>query len=183
MTSTADRDHAGPRPSIHSSRQGRSRRPDGIQHPPARVAWMDRTGWTRRTTRLGRLTVALGLALGLFLGAAGCGGSGKDGTSTGPSLTPTEGAGGLQIFAVTGLPNLHFSAMELVARPGRIRVDFSVAPQSPPHNFVIPRIPEAHTRIVSAGESQSITFSVTEPGSYPVVCTLHPNMTATLKIL
>ncbi|WP_462185911.1 hypothetical protein, partial [Frankia sp. CcWB2] len=154
MTSTADRDHAGPRPSIHSPRQGRSRRPGGIQRPPARVAWMDRAGWTGRTPRLGRLTVALGLALGLFLGAAGCGGSGKDGASTGPSLTPTEGAGGLQIFAVTGLPNLHFSAMELVARPGRIRVDFSVTPQSPPHNFVIPRIPEAHTRIVSAGEPQ-----------------------------
>ncbi|WP_308222668.1 cupredoxin domain-containing protein [Frankia sp. AgPm24] len=83
---------------------------------------------------------------------------------------------------MSGLPSMTFSASELVAKPGKIRVDFSVPAGSAPHNFVIPRVNGAFTRIVSAGNSQSVTFTVTEPGSYQIVCTIHANMTATLKI-
>ncbi|WP_235487831.1 plastocyanin/azurin family copper-binding protein, partial [Frankia sp. AvcI1] len=132
--------------------------------------------------RASRAAALLGLVLAVLLGVAGCGGDGGSSPSAGPTLSATQGTDGVQVFAVTGLPSMKFSATELLAKPGKIRVDFSVAQGSAPHNFVVPRIPAAHTSIVSAGESQSVTFTVTEPGDYPVVCTLHPNMTATLKI-
>nr|WP_243407951.1 plastocyanin/azurin family copper-binding protein [Frankia canadensis] len=124
----------------------------------------------------------MAFVLAVLVGAAGCGGNGGPSPSAGPTVAATTGANGVQVFAVTGLPSMAFSASELVAKPGTIRVDFSVAPGSAPHNFVIPRIRDAHTRIISAGESQSVTFTITQPGDYQVVCTLHPNMTATLKI-
>lgn len=133
--------------------------------------------------RAARLAVALGLVAAVLLAAAGCGGSGTDAPDASATTSPTQGPGGLQIFAVQGTVDMRFSATRLVAQPGRIRVDFSVQPQSAPHNFVIPKIPAAHTGIVSAGESQSITFTADQPGSYPVICTLHPNMTATLTIV
>ncbi|WP_175084883.1 plastocyanin/azurin family copper-binding protein [Candidatus Frankia nodulisporulans] len=124
------------------------------------------------------LTLLLVAALGL----AGCGGKGGPSASQGPTLAAQPGPGGVQVFAVSGLPSMTFSASELVAKPGKIRVDFSVPAGSAPHNFVIPRVNGAFTRIVSAGNSQSVTFTVTEPGSYQIVCTIHANMTATLKI-
>ncbi|WP_308204672.1 plastocyanin/azurin family copper-binding protein [Frankia sp. R82] len=116
------------------------------------------------------------------LGVVGCGGEGGPSPADGPTLAARQGADGVQVFAVSGLPSMTFSASELVAKPGTIRVDFSVPTGSAPHNFVIPRIPDAHTRIVSAGSSQSVTFTVTQPGDYQIVCTIHANMTATLKI-
>jgi plastocyanin len=133
--------------------------------------------------RARRLTVALGLVMAVLLAAAGCGGSGEGTPDAGATLSPTQGPNGLQIFTIVGKVDMRFSATNLTARPGRIRVDFSVEQQSPPHNFVIPKIPDAHTGIVSAGESQSVTFTADAPGTYPVICTLHPNMTATLTIV
>ncbi len=133
-----------------------------------------------RGRRAGHSLVTVVLAV--LLGAAGCGGEGGSSPSAGPTLAAAEGADGVQVFAVTGLPSMKFSASQLVAKPGRIRVDFSVAAGSPPHNFVVPTIPGATTKIVSAGEKQSVTFTVTKLGDYQVVCTLHPNMTTTLKI-
>ncbi|MCL9761864.1 hypothetical protein [Frankia sp. AiPa1] len=124
----------------------------------------------------------LALLVLVALGVTGCGGNGGSAPSDGPTLSARQAAGGVQVFAVSGLPAMKFSASELVARPGTIRVDFSVPEGSAPHNFVIPSIPTAHTPIVSAGSSQSVTFTVTRPGDYQIVCTIHANMTATLKI-
>jgi plastocyanin len=131
----------------------------------------------------GMAIALLAVALVALACVGGCGGKGGASPSAGPTLAATTGADGVQVLAVTGLPSMTFSASQLIAKPGRIRVDFSVAQGSAPHNFVVPRIPTAHTRIVSAGESQSVTFTITQPGDYQVVCTLHPNMTATLKII
>jgi plastocyanin len=89
---------------------------------------------------------------------------------------------GVQVFTVVGLSDLRFSVATLVAKPGTIRVDFSVEPGSASHDFDIPKIPAAHTDIIGAGTSQSVTFTVTQPGAYPVICTLHPNMNATLQV-
>lgn len=145
---------------------------------PAATHRLDRAGFVWRSVT----ALLMAVALAGLLGTAGCGGKGGPSSSSGPTLTATAGADGVQVFAVTGLPSMTFSASQLVAKPGRIRVDFSVAPGSAPHNFVIPSIPNANTSIVSAGQKQSFTFTVSKPGDYQVVCTLHPNMTATLKI-
>ncbi|MCK9895165.1 cupredoxin domain-containing protein [Frankia sp. AgB32] len=164
MTCTADR-------AVAAGQPRRDDRPERSGAAPSR-------GGPGRRAGLALLTVVLAV----LLGAAGCGGKGGSSPSAGPTLAATDGADGVQVFAVTGLPSMKFSASELVAKPGRIRVDFSVAAGSAPHNFVVPTIPGANTKIVSAGDKQSVTFTVTKPGDYQVVCTLHPNMTATLKI-
>ncbi|OAA27049.1 plastocyanin [Frankia sp. EI5c] len=125
--------------------------------------------------------VALVAATTLLTGAAGCGGGSGGAPPVAATLTPTV-SDGVQVFDVIGQVDQTFSAGELVASPGTIRVDFSVVKGSAPHNFVIETIPGASTKILRAGESQSITFTVSEPGRYPVVCTLHQGMTATLVI-
>lgn len=140
---------------------------------------------TPRSTR--NALVAFLSALVLLVALAGCGGgSGGDGNGAAPAVTATltpSVSDGVQVFGVVGQVDQTFSARELVARPGTIRVDFSVPKGSAPHNFVIETIPGATTRILPAGKSQSITFTVSRPGRYEVVCTLHRGMTATLVIL
>jgi plastocyanin len=125
------------------------------------------------------------VALVAAVGLTGCGSS--TGTQTAATAATTTASatvsGGVQVFHVTGLRTLQFSPTELVARPGRIRVEFAVESRSAPHDFVIPKIPPARTDVVSAGGSQTVEFTADKPGEYPVLCTLHPNMTATLKII
>jgi len=124
------------------------------------------------------------LLLGLAAALVGCGDDETNGAAaaSGGVLRPTR-SGDVQVFTVVGLATMEYSAKELVAEPGRIQIDFSVAEGSAPHNFVINEIPGATTDILSAGQSQTITFTVDQPGSYQVICTIHPGMTATLKIV
>jgi plastocyanin len=128
------------------------------------------------------LTVTLVFAGGLGLAGCGYGNAAANSPGVTASLAPVIDHG-VQVFDVVGLRTLQFSAAELIAKPGRIRVNFSVEKQSAPHNFVIPDIPDGHTSILPAGASESITFTAGERGTYPVICTLHPNMLATLKIV
>ncbi len=138
----------------------------------------------RSVTRVAGGVQALVLMLVLAVALAGCGSGNSAAHSPGTTatLTPTV-ENDVQVFNVVGLRTLQFSAAELIAKPGRIKVNFSVEEQSAPHNFVIPEIPEARTSILSAGSSESINFVAGERGSYSVICTLHPNMLATLKIV
>lgn len=139
------------------------------------------TGAPARRSRQHRYRVgAVGLAL-LGTVVAGCGSDSGSTPAITATLAPTV-SNGVQVFRVVGTRSLEFSASELVAAPGRIRVEFSVEQGSAPHNFVVPEIPAAKTEILSAGASQTIEFDAGERGSFEVICTLHPNMLATLKI-
>ena len=137
-----------------------------------------------RRSRSRRQRYCVGVAGVALLGSvvAGCGGASSPNTVVTSTLRPTV-SDGVQVFTVVGTRSLEFSASELVAAPGRIRVEFSVEAGSAPHNFVVPEITAAKTEILSAGASQTIEFIADERGSFQVVCTLHPNMLATLKIV
>lgn len=129
-------------------------------------------------TRARTALAAAGLSLSALL--AGCGGGG-DGGSPGQLVATPKIEGGTQVFTVVGTSSLQFSPKELRARPGTIRVDFSVE-DGPPHNFVVDGVDGARTRILRPGEKASTTFTVTRPGSYPFVCTIHPSMNGTLEV-
>ncbi|WP_232303738.1 plastocyanin [Pseudofrankia sp. DC12] len=128
-----------------------------------------------------RVALAAAAVLALGAGATGCAAKKPVAPKVVAIETPTM-SDGVQVFHVTGLADLRFDVGTLQAAPGRIRVDFTVADGSASHNFVIPKIPAARTDIVGAGTTRSVTFTVTEPGDYPVICTLHPNMSATLHV-
>lgn len=130
-----------------------------------------------------RATLALACLslVGLLAGCGSSGGSGTSGSGLGAIATPRI-EGDIQVFAVTGTSSLHFSPSTLEAKPGEIRVDFSVEQGSAPHDFVIDAIPGARTELVSAGEKASTTFTVTNPGTYQFDCTVHSNMQGTLKV-
>ena len=169
--------------------QADAARADGVTYPGLMMTDPTAPAALRpaRAGLLRGLVVVLLLVLGLTATLTGCGGDDTPkaaaSTSAGDGvLTPTWN-GDVQVFQVVGLATMEYSATELVAEPGRIQIDFSVAEGSAPHNFVINEIPGATTDILSAGESQTITFTVDQPGSYQIICTLHPNMTATLKII
>jgi plastocyanin len=151
-------------------------------HPPALTGGRAAALTGGRAAAPHGVVLSVVLALLVAVGLTGCGGSSA---SQQPAVTTTASptvVDGYQVFRIVGLRNLQFSAATLVAKPGRIRVEFSVEAQSAPHNFVVPLIPAARTDILTAGRSQTITFTADKPGDYPVICTLHPNMTATLKI-
>ena len=129
----------------------------------------------------GRRVAIAGTVLALAAATVGCAAK----QPVAPKVTAVEApkvSDGVQVFHVTGLADLRFDVGTLAAKPGRIRVDFSVADGSASHDFVIPRIPAARIDIIGAGMSTSVTFTVTQPGDYPVICTLHPNMSATLRV-
>ncbi len=81
-----------------------------------------------------------------------------------------------------GTASLEFSPSTLIAKPGKITVNLTVERGSPLHNFVIPTIPTARTNYASTDTPRSVTFTVDQPGQYPFVCTIHPNMRGTLTI-
>lgn len=135
---------------------------------------------SRRSRAPGLAAAALaGLAVAALLTA--CGGSGggsKPGTTV---ATPTM-AGDVQVFNVTGTTTLQFSPNTLDAKPGTIKVNFTVPKQSPPHDFIVPSIPNAKTQVVDAGTATSLTFRATKPGRYQFVCSIHANMQGTLNV-
>jgi plastocyanin len=116
------------------------------------------------------------------LGLAGCGGSASP-AAPAPAVTasPTV-VNGVQVFNVVGTASLEFSPRELIASPGKIKINLTVETGSPLHNFVIASIPAARTGFASVGEPATVTFTVDKPGSYPFACTIHPNMQGTLTI-
>lgn len=132
--------------------------------------------------RAALLTVA-GLAL------AGCGGthsSGGPAPKTAATLSPVV-RDGVQDFDLTGTVSLRFTSTTLVAHPGKIKITFHVEKGSAPHNFEVDGLPAADVPagggVVNAGDSASSSFTVTTPGRYAFVCTIHPSsMKGTLVV-
>jgi plastocyanin len=133
------------------------------------------------STRAARVLVPAyvgGAALAAVLAACGGSGGGKQPTT---AASPTL-VDGVQVFHVSGTPTLTFTPNELDARPGEIKVDFSVEPQSPVHDFIVPSIPGAKTAPITAGTTVSTTFRIDKAGTYQFICAFHPNMQGILKV-
>lgn len=115
------------------------------------------------------LVPAVALCLGLAL--TGCGGS-----STGSAATAVgapHDVGGVQVFDMTGTDGLMFVPSTLQAHPGQIRINLT-AGKATPHNLSWTSLPGAPTiPLVNGGETRTIDLTVSQPGSYPFVCTFH----------
>ncbi|WP_322781031.1 cupredoxin domain-containing protein [Frankia sp. Cas4] len=158
-----------------------SRRPQPRSDVPGR-----RPAGIRMGPSVGRAAISVVLAaLLLSLSLSSCGSDQPAGSAgaaaAAPSATPKI-ENGVQIFDVVGTASLEFSPSTLIAKPGKITVNLTVERGSPLHNFVIPTIPAARTNYASTDTPRSVTFTVDQPGQYPFVCTIHPNMRGTLTI-
>ncbi|WP_322766269.1 cupredoxin domain-containing protein [Frankia sp. Cr1] len=161
-----------------------SRRPQPRSDVPGR-----RPAGIRMGPSVGRAAISVVLAaLLLSLSLSGCGSdqpagsASAAGTATATLSVTPKIENGVQIFDVVGTASLEFSPSTLIAKPGKITVNLTVERGSPLHNFVIPTIPAARTNYASTDTPRSVTFTVDQPGQYPFVCTIHPNMRGTLTI-
>lgn len=110
-----------------------------------------------RVTGLALLAAALGLAL------PGCGGDDP------PSSSPTPSSGAIEV------KDFEFSPTEETFKAGE-KVDWKNTGEQI-HNV---KGDGFFSRAMEAGDTYSFTFK--KPGSYPYVCTLHPQMKGTVVV-
>lgn len=141
---------------------------------------------TARRSPAGRLVVA-----GCLLGAlAGCGGG--SGSDLSPAGVGRTAAGDPASVTAAGPPDAQTVTVEARSDPNRfvpVTVDVAVGTVTltedntggVPHNFQASEL-GASIPIVNGGESQSVTFTVTTPGTYRFVCTFHAGMAGVLRV-
>lgn len=94
---------------------------------------------------------------------------------------------GMQVVPVDATDTYRFVPSTITVHPGLVRIDLhNVAPNGvgAPHNWAIPT-KSVTTPLVSAGRTDSVTFTAPAPGHYTFVCTIHvqQGQTGTLVVL
>jgi plastocyanin len=89
------------------------------------------------------------------------------------TVTLTPAADGTQSVEIDADDGDRFHPSTVRAEPGPISVTFRHVGTGAPHNWTLRQLPAAHTSLVSAGQSKSVRFTVSKPGDYRFVCTIH----------
>ncbi|WP_239331638.1 cupredoxin domain-containing protein [Frankia sp. CiP3] len=156
---------------------------NSVERPPPRPGGLRRRrSGVPAATGTVRVAVSVVLAILVALPLGGCGSSKTTSSATAVSSATPKIENGTQVFDVVGTASLQFTPATLIAKPGKITVNLTVEHGSPPHNFVISTIPAARTNYATTDTPRSVTFTVDQPGQYPFICTIHPNMRGTLII-
>lgn len=119
-----------------------------------------------RKTRLGVTLVALALVV------AACSGGGANDES--PTTTPAAGGGGTSLTLVG--ENVSFDSKELTAPAGeQVTITFENRDSGIRHNLRI-NGPSGRiaTEIESGPVTQTLRFTIDEPGTYVFLCEVHP---------
>jgi len=113
---------------------------------------------------------------------AGCGG-GSGGSAASPSAGPgvgvvTRAADGVQEVTLQTQDDYVFTPDAFTVSPGTVRLTVTNVAKQLTHNFrfspggapaaIVEQIP-----ILAPGQSQTITFTVQQPGDYPFECSFH----------
>lgn len=109
----------------------------------------------------------------------GCGGSASDGARSdrggvgGPaSVVATRGADGVQRVTVEGRDTLTFVPSTIEAAPGPVALTLKNA-GNVPHDLVLSGLGSTSIGNVNGGEAKTVTFTATQAGTYPFVCSYH----------
>lgn len=137
----------------------------------------------RRIARAGLILLVAGSAL-----AAGCQRR-QQAVPPPQSVTVTPGADGVQAVTVSeaGAGQFRFVPSTVTAGVGRIRITFRNTGNTP-HNLTFADLVEAGKRVAVAtirgGAEESVDFTVSTPGQYRFVCTIHEALgqTGTLNV-
>jgi plastocyanin len=105
------------------------------------------------------------------------------------AVTLTPGADGVESVLVSeaGAGRYRFVPSQITVRPGRIRITFRNT-DTTPHNLTFSTLAEGGSRVavptLRGGGEQSVDFTLTTPGQYQFVCTLHQALgqTGTLTV-
>ena len=130
-----------------------------------------------RLRRSSRRLALPALAVALAAPLAACGSSSGGGSDSGSAVTVE---GDTQVVHVTGTARLRFVPDRVEVSPGKVRVEFTVPKGSAPHSFTI-RALDVDTGVFD-DDTKSVSFTVSQPGTYTYICTIHASMTGTLVV-
>lgn len=122
----------------------------------------------------GAVRVAVGCALVLVLTACGQPSNPARSESGQPdSVTLTPGPDGAQSVEVDAGDDLRFHPSTINAAPGPVRLTLKNVGKGAPHTFEAAQLPGARVPLTTAGQSNSVRFTIGSPGDYRFVCTIH----------
>lgn len=116
----------------------------------------------------------VGGALLLTLTACGQADNPAAGESGQPDeVTLSPGAGGTQSVEVDAGDDYRFHPSVINAQPGPVRLTLKHVGKGAPHNWQAAQLPGAQVPLTTAGQSNSVSFTIGRPGDYRFVCSIH----------
>jgi plastocyanin len=124
--------------------------------------------------RAGAVRVIAGAALVLSLAACGAPDDPAAREAGQPDqVTLTPGADGTQSVEVDAGDDFRFHPSLINASPGPVRLTLKHVGKGAPHNWQAAQLPGASVPLTTAGQSNSVRFTIGRPGDYRFVCSIH----------
>jgi plastocyanin len=118
--------------------------------------------------------VAVGWALLVAVTACGQPANPAAGESSQPdSVTLTPGPDGVQSVEVDAGDDLRFHPSGINARPGPVALTLKHVGKGAPHTWQAAQLPGASVPLTTAGQSNSVRFTIGRPGDYRFICSIH----------
>jgi plastocyanin len=122
----------------------------------------------------GAVRVAVGCALLLVLTACGQPDDPARSQSGQPdSVTLTPGPDGVQSVEVDAGDDFRFHPSVINAEPGPVRLTLENVGKGAPHTWQAPQLSGANVPLTSAGQRNSVRFTIGRPGDYRFLCSIH----------
>ena len=122
----------------------------------------------------GAVRVTVGCALVLVLAACGQPEDPARHESAQPdSVTLSPGPDGTQSVEVDAGDDLRFHPSLINADPGPVRLTLKHVGTGAPHDWQAPQLRGANVPLTTAGQSNSVRFTIGRPGDYRFLCSIH----------
>jgi plastocyanin len=112
----------------------------------------------------------------LLVALAGCGepdNPAADQSGQPDEVTLTPGPDGTQTVEVDAGDDFRFHPSVVNARPGPVQLTLKHVGKGAPHTWRAAQLPGASVPLTTAGQSNSIRFTIGRPGDYRFVCSIH----------
>jgi plastocyanin len=112
----------------------------------------------------------------LLLALTSCGqpdnpAAGESGQPNEVTLTP--GPDGTQSVEVDAGDDFRFHPSVINARPGPVRLTLKHVGKGAPHNWQAAQLPGASVPLTTAGQTNTVKFTIGRPGDYRFICSIH----------
>jgi len=118
--------------------------------------------------------MTVGCALVLVLAACGQPESpGRNASRQPDAVTLTPAPDGTQSVEVDAGDDFRFHPSVINAEPGPVRLTLKHVGTGAPHNWQAPQLPGASVPLTTAGQTNTIRFTIGRPGDYRFFCSIH----------